>query len=401
MWLILFSWLFTAAVPAEAQSLRGDATAGTVVELTADSVVLETKDGQQELSTKDLLLLQLNAAEPVAPDAAATVQLELTDGSKPRVRSLRVMDGTASVTLAGGEVVSLPLKQVSSARLPPADPAAVVPAGEDADWRKISAMKRSADLLVVRSKGVLDYLEGEIGELTDKSVTLTVDGETIPVKWSRVAGLLYYRSDETLVPARCVATDIHGSVWHFSEWAVADDTLTGKTPAGLQVTLPLAAFDRFDFSRGKIQYLSDMTPESATWTPYLGASDTSPRLRQFFAPQLDRGFQGQPIMLDGRSFKKGLAIHSRTELVYRLPEKVASFEALAGLDDGVAARGDVELVIFGDDRELYRGTFQGPAAAQPISLNLQGVNRLKLIVDYGAGRDESDHLNLAEARLVK
>ena len=108
-------------------------------------------------------------------------------------------------------------------------------------------------------------------------------------------------------------------------------------------------------------------------------------------------------MADGhrRVFAKGLGIHSRTELVYRLTEPFERFHAIAGIDVAHRVRGTVQLTVMGDGRPLWSGTVRGNEPPVVLDVSLRGVRRLALLVDYGDESDAGDHLNLCEPRLVK
>ena len=62
-------------------------------------------------------------------------------------------------------------------------------------------------------------------------------------------------------------------------------------------------------------------------------------------------------------FSKGLALRSRTELVYRLPAGFRRFTAIAGIDPATRASGNVRLSIYGDDRPLFEADIAGQRAA--------------------------------------
>ena len=114
-------------------------------------------------------------------------------------------------------------------------------------------------------------------------------------------------------------------------------SLQWTTPGGVKVERPLAEIKSFDFSLGKVQYLSDLKPESVVWTPFFGQGQVSPTLERFYAPRMDRNFESNPLQLEKTIYSKGLALHSRTEIVYRLPGAYGRFKAVAGIDDAVAA----------------------------------------------------------------
>lgn len=75
--------------------------------------------------------------------------------------------------------------------------------------------------------------------------------------------------------------------------------------------------------------------------------------------------------------------------------------ALAGIEPADAASGNVALTIFGDDRMLTESTIAGNCRPLPLELDVAGVKRLKIVVDYGQNLDTGDWLNLCNARIVK
>jgi hypothetical protein len=148
-------------------------------------------------------------------------------------------------------------------------------------------------------------------------------------------------------------------------------------------------------------YLSDLEPELAKWTPYFGATSELTTRKGFFAPKQDRSLQPETLRLDEKEYSKGLSIHSRTKLVYRLPGRFRRFKAMIGIDDRVRPQGNVDLTILGDDRPLLQATVTGTDPPREVDLDLSGVRRLIVLVDFGEHADVADHLDLCEARVVK
>jgi hypothetical protein len=126
-----------------------------------------------------------------------------------------------------------------------------------------------------------------------------------------------------------------------------------------------------------------------------------PLRSEFYAPRGDRSLLSGPLQVDGIRYAKGLALHSRTTLVYRLPGRFRRLVAVAGIDDRVRPRGNVRLVIRGDDRVLLDAAVAGTDPARPLDLDVAGVRRLTILVDFGEDLDVADHLDLCEARLLQ
>jgi hypothetical protein len=198
--------------------------------------------------------------------------------------------------------------------------------------------------------------------------------------------------------------------------AVSDVSLTGQTlhvttSSGAKLTWPLADIHFADFSAGKIAYLSDLAPASNRWTPLVGLSPDAEAAAKYGRVRLDQSAFGGPLTLlvDGtgrsargvKSFSKGVAIRSRTELVYRLPSGFKQFVAIAGIEPATSSTGDVRFLIYADDRSLFDADIAGDQAPREIKLDIAGAKRLKIIVDFGQNLDTGDWLNLCEAMLIK
>ena len=154
-------------------------------------------------------------------------------------------------------------------------------------------------------------------------------------------------------------------------------------------------------------YLSELSPESTVFQPFLG-SQLNASLQQLYGPRLDRDLNGNPLRLwdptvaSGiREYQRGLAMQSRSELVYRLASKYQRFEASVGIDPDAASQADVDLRIYLDDRMVFERSISKADPVIRIDLDVSSANRMKLVVDYGRAMDIGDRLHLCDARLTK
>ncbi len=118
--------------------------------------------------------------------------------------------------------------------------------------------------------------------------------------------------------------------------------------------------------------------------------------------RFDLSVSGGPLLLGGRTYTKGLGVHSRTELVFDIEGEFEMLVATIGIDDSVRPRGDVVFRVLGDDKMLFEsGAVKGTDAPQDIKVDVANVRVLTLIVDYGGQLDLADHADWANARLLK
>ncbi|MBU0617017.1 MAG: NPCBM/NEW2 domain-containing protein, partial [Planctomycetes bacterium] len=143
---------------------------------------------------------------------------------------------------------------------------------------------------------------------------------------------------------------------------------------------------------GKPNYLSTLTPSSATSTPHA-----------------DRNAVGGELDLGGLVYERGLGVAGTTELVYRLPERFARFEAWVGLDSA-SPEGRASFQVYTDGELAFNSGPMGYAAqgdtvnaGRPVGVKvaLTGVRELRLVVselDGGSGNTLADW---GDAKLVR
>ncbi|MCC7084332.1 MAG: NPCBM/NEW2 domain-containing protein [Pirellulales bacterium] len=396
MWSVLLVFALVASAPeVEVGTLDGSSVTGIVSELSRDGIKVATADGDQSISVKRLLFVS-PAPAPIAAEEKPSVWIDLVDGSRLTANRFLASKGAATLSIEADDPIEIPAAVIARVRFSaPDDPATAWPA----DIGKHSA----ADLLAVRKMEAVDFLEGVVGDVTEETIQFLIDGETIPVKRGKVDGLIYYhKAGDKPADALCVVEDSYG--WRLNARSITlgdDGSLDVATLAGPVLRRPWGALVRLDFSGGKVVYLSDLTPESVERHSLVDFGDAAPALAAFYQPRRDRGREGGPIRVAGKTYPKGMALSSRTATTYRLPSGASKFKALAGIDDAVREAGHVVLTISADGKQLFSAPVAGLGDPVPLDLDVAGARKLTILVDYGDDIDTGDYLNLADARIVK
>jgi len=392
--LILALTLGAAPPEFEVRTLTGQTVTGTLETFDAREVTLGTTDGPVKLPLAGLMeIVPRQKATPAEGEPG--VWVEMVDGSMLVGSEYTVGNGQARITLLDGRTLDVPIGGVANVRLQ------AVSAQVEAEWSRILDMELIKDLLVLCNDDVVDYHKGHLEDVDATVAKFDLDGSLLPIKRSKILGLRYHHpANGNLPEAVCRLDDATGSRWWVSQLALSDG-LQWTTPGGVTMTRPLTEVTKIDFSGGKIVFLSDLEPESVDYTPYFGTSRDLPVLGKFFGPRRDMNLESGPLKLGDRAYAKGLALHSRTKMVYRLPDRFRRLKAVAGIDDGVRPHGDVRLLIQGDDRVLLDEKVTGTDPPKPIDLDVTGVRRITVLVDFGEKLDVADHLDLCEARVTK
>ena len=393
---ITSAWLL-AADPAvfSARTVDGRQLRGVLSAWSGEALTLDSGESRQTVPLSELTELAAAAAgEPAGGDGA--IRVALVDGSMVAASSFAIGAESATLHALGSRQFELPAAAVEHVRFRPIAPAL------EKQWQAILRTETDQDMLVLGKENALDYLRGVVRTVDDETIEFELENEILPVKRDKVAAIRFYR------PARPAAGavlarlhDAEGSLWAVHSASLSGGRLHCQTPAGLALDLALESIRRIEFAAENLVYLSDLEPHSHTWTPYFGMAAEMPALATFFRPRRNTTLYSAPIVLDGVEHRHGLALHSRTEITYRLGEPFSRLQALAGIDDRLRPRGNVHLEIFGDGRVLFAGDVLGTEPARQIEADLAGVVELKILVDFGADLDIGDHLILAEAKLLK
>ena len=395
VWSLVTLALFAAPPEFQLGLADGTQVRGTLEAVSADVVVVNAAPaGRREVPTSQLLSVAPAAASEYFVEAA-TVWIDLIDGTQFWAVSYTVADGKATISFGRDLSLEVPVAAVRSVRFKE-QPEAIAK-----QWQQVLKQTPKADLIVIREESAIDYLEGLFGDVTPEVVQFQLDGETIPVKRPKVEGLVYFPAARpTLPPGLATIVDRAGSRIQVAGMSLADGKLKLETPAGAKLTLPLERVNSLIYPA---RYLTDFAPEQVLFeTRVREPRVVADVIAKRYGPRFDKALEAGPLRLAGREYHKGVALHSRSTVTWLLGEPFVKFTAVAGIDDRVRPHGAVKLTIHGDDRVLFEQEIQGTDPPLPIALDVTGVARLKVTVDFGAdGVETGDYLNLCDARLYK
>jgi hypothetical protein len=334
-------------------------------------------------------------APPGAPAFDAGPLISFRDGELLRGRLLEAGETTARIEVAGLPQIEVPLEALRAFRLREAH-------REDGIFeREAKGAPPRTDTVFVRRSGLL-RIAGSFKGLSSELLSLEYDGAVRRLSRQIVQGVIFAPvASARPEPDPAASFEVAGAgrlpaylagIDRSGEAAVALVRLPGAPPEA-RVRLPLESLGVVSFQSDRLVFLSDLTPVLVEETPVIGRP---------FPYRKDQSVAGTPMALAGRVFRRGLGVHSRCVLEYAIDRQYRSFAAVVGLDDSSGGRGSVAFSVLADGKEIFRREMAGKAAPEPISLPMDGVERLRLVVDYGEdGLDFGDHASWADARLSK
>ena len=134
-------------------------------------------------------------------------------------------------------------------------------------------------------------------------------------------------------------------------------------------------------------FLSDIDPKSAE--------------QSFGSLMMDAAVNGQPIVLNGKEYVKGLGTHSFSEIIYDIDKTKNFFEADIGLDDTQDhTKGSVIFkVLAGNSLRYTSPVMRWDTPTEHIKVPLTGARELKLVVEDAGDGNTCDHANWADAAI--
>ena len=253
--------------------------------------------------------------------------------------------------------------------------------------------KNDVDCLVLRNGEVL---YGIIEALGPEKVHIGSDLGKIDIDRKQIYGVILTRNVVGVLnddkEVKGILETISDEVVKVTFGGIENDILVGLTQYG-KVQVKIDEVRRIRFINGAMIYLSDIKPEGIEQTPFFEV---------VYPCKFDKSQGGNPMMMNGEIYRKGVGVHSGSKITYYLGQKYQKFYCDIGIDDEVGDRGNVAFVVLGDGKELYRSkNVTGFDQIIRLVINIMAVRRLVLLVEFGDEFHIGDHANWGGARVVR
>jgi len=257
--------------------------------------------------------------------------------------------------------------------------------------------EKTGDRALVRREDSVHTIVGMCMGIEKYILSFNYNDEDRKIALERLQGILL----EPRVDVKSLAVDDLFHTWTLvngdrlsAAWKQLDKKhYKVKTLWGESVKIPISIVAQVQTRNGRLHYLSDFDPVKVEETPFFD------RVMPY---RRDQAFNGEPLKISGRIYRKGLAMHSRCVLHYDLNDRFEKFRSKVGLQDPEGYQGRVVIRLMGDGKTLFEDKdVKGVDAVRDVNVSVIGINRLTLEVDYGHNQDVADRVIWGNARLVK
>lgn len=397
----------STAVAADIVPVTGEPIKGEIVSV-SDKEVVFTRDGKKVTKPlKEVLKLDYRDVGKL-PTGKPYALVELTDGTQLFTDKLLLKKGDFDLTLLSGPTLTLPRETVANVLFDAASEE------NRREWKTRVFNSRGKDVIVTKRKvkdkdreyEIASNLDATIGDGDEAGTAInfavTIGGETTQAtrKFTTLRGLIFKHTlGAKAAPFTCKLLDTTQDVVMVSSVAPRDGGLVVTTPAGAKIDFANEQIARLDYTQGRLEYLSDLTPTKMVTKSNLDDDDNPDQWHVFKDSNLDK----RPMTIAGTTYPKGLALKPYAELVFDLKGEYREFEAVVGLDDGVSAAGASTLVVEIDGKELATVTISSDDKVRhkPLKLNVKDARALRIVVKADGEFDTARHLELADAKVRK
>jgi NPCBM/NEW2 domain len=371
--------------PVTVVSLSGDEQSRQLNEI-ADGKALFT-DGTAALN--ELLLIDTGRA--AGNLATGGKFLVLFDNGRIPFDSIAYADEVFRVQAAWG-----------SASLAPDCVAGLVLKG-DADLTRfeMSLKGRSVetDTVIAEGNEGQQVVSGLIESLDGSRVQLNYQGESRTISLSRLVGIVTANISSQLPDGvRATVTLVDGGSFTGVPEQLRNGVLSLTLPGGSRANIGFSSVSSVSFTSDSFAWLSQLEMESSSFVPLTWLP---------FEARRDLNVLGEKMTLrwpstgKTRTFARGIGLRPTSRIEYRNDEGYKRLVAVVGIDSGTDGAGNCEVSVSGDGVRLWSAQITGKTDPVELNLSIDGVSRLEITVRPGELLDTGDHVNWADARLVK
>lgn len=245
------------------------------------------------------------------------------------------------------------------------------------------------DTAYIRDKKDPDQItsvSGKVLSLDDQSLSFSYRGKARTIDRGRVAGLVFKHADRPAPPEPGTFAELRlrgGQVIPATLQSLDDKHIAFEILGGSVVTPPRNVLKEIRIVNGRVFDLTRTSPAFEETIPYFGLKMPS---------RLNESFSGEPIRLfNDRTYARGIAVHSKSRLHYKLDQPAERFTATFGLLNPGGRLGQITARVLGDGKILWQQeNIEAQTGAIELDVALNGTTNLILEVDFGQGQGVRD-----------
>jgi hypothetical protein len=256
------------------------------------------------------------------------------------------------------------------------------------------------DVAFVQTDGSITAVKGQAVGISGDALQFRYSGQIRKISVAKLIGITFAPRPQTSSPISAIPNQLvqtfkldSGDALSGKWIGIIKDAVQLQTTWGQAIDIPLGNVASIDAKSGRLVYLSDLIPAKVEQTPFFS------RVIPF---RLDTNLDGSPLTLSDGKYTKGIAMHARCILQYKLAGEFSRFRAKVGLEEPAGHEGRTIVRLVGDNKTLYENLdTRGDQPPKDLDIDIAGVNQLALEADFGPSQDTGARVVWANARVLR
>jgi hypothetical protein len=240
-----------------------------------------------------------------------------------------------------------------------------------------------------------DAVAGIVSDINADSITIQSEGQPVVVPLDTLASAAF-ATTAAAAPSRETGfrvTLVDDTSITVVQLEKKDNTLHLQIAGSEARTVPLEQVRRIEQLNGPVVWLSSLPPNESDHIPYF--------TQRAIPARFDENVDGQPVRFGSRTFARGIGVHARSRLSWKLDPHFTAFRTQYAIA-GDLPYADVTVRVKVDDRVVHEQKNVKAGVLSPVvTADLKGGSTLTLEVDYGEGYDVQDRFNWIEPALLR
>jgi hypothetical protein len=348
--------------------------------------------GSKQISLQDVRRIDRDGIETDALPLRAT-RLFLNDGSIIIAEKLKIDSETVTFDMDEAQAVSIPLTSLRGVVLMPlsADEGGRL-APDPTYAQTLGDLTDREDTLFVIKDGSIITVRGALEAFGAEDATFIWNDKSRKISLDKLYGITVAAPAVPPTVVGQARVHLKGGSTLWGSPVLSGGELSVERPDGLHITIPWDRVVRLDVSSTRMAFLSDLKPTSV---------DNRPIAATPHQPTMDRSVSMGALRLGEQTFERGIGVHAPTEMTWQIDGAYDLLAMIVGIDESMGRQGDCVVKVIADGRELFAKRITGGGEPVAVNLKVTGVDRLTLAAEAGNGLDLGDHVNFADARLIK
>lgn len=369
--------------------IHGQIWKGNLVSVDQEQVVYKATDSSSDAEiikrTEEILRMDRSGSKkPVT--ATESIRAGLVDGSLLNLQKIEGKEKNWTIEFSNGLAQTGILGELKHLKLKKLD------ANSQEAWESYLREDIKSDaLIVIRPGGSLDRVDGLVKEIRDGKVLFDVDGQVVEASVDRLAGVIWYRKQQSTVTDGFQVRLSNGSLLNSRKVSFNDGSAQIQGPWGVPLVVPLDWIESIDCGLNKLSWVSGLEPLEAFALKKTGFGEFDSVLASTFKPR----------WVEGEGGNQNLLFSAPGGYVFRAPAGMTKLQTRLQRANESNAQSPVSIEVWVDDQVAFKKELGAQQQSIDVEVGIASEKKIKFVVASKSALNLGTRVMLIQPRVSK